>query len=397
MGERQQVSVDRLRFGMFIAALDRPWVETPFAYQGFALRTEQQLAALRKFCRHVYIDPERTVAVLPPQDSGTWVRGTAHYPERHTVEQELDLASRTYKVCERTLGETLDTLRAGGELDADTIKGAVSSVADSIVRNPDAMLLVASLRDKGAYEFKRALDCSVLLMTFGRFLQLERAELDRLGVCGLLLDVGKLRVPDTILRKPAALGPDEYEAAKRHVVHAGGILRAAKRLPGGVGEVVLQHHERHNGSGYPLRLRGAQIGLHGAMAAIVDSFSALTSLRPYAGQMPPSTAMGVLYKSRSALFHQALVEQFIQCIGIYPVGSVVELSSGEIGVVLAQNSALRLQPRVVVVLDAEGRPLQPQKMLDLSRDPKGPGGEPYRIRRTLEADKLRLDPRDLIL
>lgn len=382
---------------MYIAALDRPWVETPFAYQGFALRTEQQLAALRKYCRHVYVDPERTVAVLPAQSSATWERGSASYPERRTVEQELDLAGRTYKVCERALSETLETLRAGGEFDAEAIHGAVAGVAESIVRNPDAMLLVARLRDKGAYEFKRALDCSVLLMTFGRFLQLERAELDRLGVCGLLLDVGKLRVPDTILRKPAALGPDEYEAAKRHVGHAAEILRAARRLAPGVADVVLQHHERQNGSGYPRRLRAGEIAPHGAMAAIVDSFSALVSLRPYAGQMAPSNAMGVLYKSRAELFHQGLVEQFIQCIGIYPVGSVVDLSSGEVGVVLAQNRALRLQPRVMVVLDAGGRRLDPQKLLDLSRAPKGPGGAPYRIRRTLEADKLAVDPRDFLL
>jgi HD-GYP domain-containing protein (c-di-GMP phosphodiesterase class II) len=382
---------------MFIAELDRPWVETPFRFQGFALRTEQQLDALRKFCRHVFVDPERAEATPAPASAGTWARGTASYPQRKSVEQELPLARQTYKVCERALSETLETLRSGGELDGEAIRSAVGGVAESIVRNPDAMLLLASLRDKGEYEFKRALDCSVLLMTFGRFLQLERPELDRLGICGLLLDVGKLRVPDQILRKPSALGPAEYEAAKRHVVHAGEILRAAKRLPPGVADVVLQHHERHNGSGYPLRLRGGQIGLHGAMAAIVDSFSALISLRPYAGQMAPSSAMGVLYKSRAELFHQALVEQFIQCIGIYPVGGNVELSTGEFGVVLAQNPARRLQPRVMVVLDAQGAPLRPHKILDLAREPKDAEGEPVRIRRALEAEKLALDPRDFVI
>ena len=382
---------------MFIAELDRPWVETPFRFQGFALRTEQQLEALRRFCRHVFVDPERAEAVPAVESTATWVRGTASYPERRSVEQELQLARQTYQVCERALTETLETLRAGGELDGEAIRSAIGSVAESIVRNPDAMLLLASLRDKGAYEFKRALDCAVLLMTFGRFLRLERAELDRLGICGLLLDVGKLRVPDRILRKPSALGPDEYEAAKRHVVHAGEILRAAKRLPSGVAEVVLQHHERHNGSGYPLRLKAGQIGLHGAMAAIVDSFSALISLRPYAGQLDPASAMGVLYKSRAELFHQSLVEQFIQCIGIYPVGGIVELSTGEVALVLAQNRARRLQPRVMVVLDAAGNPLRPQKMLDLAREPKGADGEPVRIRRALQAEKLAFDPRDLIL
>ena len=398
MGGRQQVSVENLRFGMYVAELDRPWAETPFAFQGFPLRTEQQLAALRKHCRHVYIDAERTeVSEARAAATGGWVRGTAAYPEQRSVEQEMELAKRTYQVCQRALDATLATLRAGGELDAEALQSAVGRIADSIVRNPDAMLLIARLRDKGAYEFKRALDCSVLMIAFGRYLQLERELLDRLGLCGLLLDVGKLRVPDAILRKPAALGPDEYEAAKRHVVHAGEILRAARRLPAGISEVVLRHHERHNGSGYPMRLKGDEIGLRGSMAAIVDSFSALTSARPYAGQMAPAGAMGVLYKSRSQLFHQMLVEQFIQCIGIYPVGAAVELTTGEVGVVLAQNRSRKLQPRVAIVLDAQGVPLRPQKLVDLSREPRAAGGEPYRIRRTLEADKLAIDPRDFLL
>src|SRR3989442_9237614 len=237
---------------MYVAELDRPWNETPFAFQGFSLRTEQQLAALRKHCRHVYIDVERTeVCQNRAAVTGTWVRGTAVYPEQRSVEQEMELARRTYKVCQRALDETLATLRAGGELDAEALQSAVRRIADSIVRNPDAMLLIASLRDKGAYEFKRALDCSVLMIAFGRYLQLERELLDRLGLCGLLLDVGKLRVPDAILRKPAALGPDEYEAAKRHVVPAGAILRAARRLPAGIREVVLRHHDRRNRSRHP--------------------------------------------------------------------------------------------------------------------------------------------------
>jgi hypothetical protein len=119
--------------------------------------------------------------------------------------------------------------------------------------------------------------------------------------------------------------------------------------------------------------------------------------RPYAEQMSPSNALNLLFRGRGAQFHPALVEQFIQCIGVFPVGAVVELNTGEIGVVIAQNLVRRLQPRVMVIMDAEGRPLRPHKILDLVKEPKASADEPYRIRRTLEHGKVEIDPREFFL
>jgi hypothetical protein len=157
------------------------------------------------------------------------------------------------------------------------------------------------------------------------------------------------------------------------------------------------HHERHDGSGYPGGLVGRDIGMIGSIAAIVDTFDALTAERPYARAVSPSTALNMLYKWRGTLFDPVLVEQFIRCIGIFPVGSVVELNSGEIGIVITQNLEKRLQPRVMVIRDAAGVPLKPQKLLDLSREPKLRAGEPYRIRRTLEYGKAGVNTDTLFL
>jgi len=168
-------------------------------------------------------------------------------------------------------------------------------------------------------------------------------------------------------------------------------------LPREVAGIVLQHHERQDGSGYPKGLKGAEITLYGGIAGIVDTYSALISRRPYAEQESPSNALGKLYRLRGTLFNEALVEQFIQCIGIYPVGSVVELNTGEVGVVIAQNTVRRLQPRVMVVLDRERHPLQPHKILDLLKEPRATADEPYRIRRTLPASTLPMEARDFFL
>jgi HD-GYP domain-containing protein (c-di-GMP phosphodiesterase class II) len=241
------------------------------------------------------------------------------------------------------------------------------------------------------------MDTSILMVTFGRFLQFAKERLEILGLAGMLLDVGKTKLPDSVLKKKDMLSPEEYELVKAHVKHSVDLVRGAVALPAGVEEIIAVHHERQDGSGYPRGLKGDEISIDGAVAALVDSFSALTSARAYAEQASPSNALSLMHKLRGKLFHEALVEQFIQCIGIYPVGSAVELNTGEVGIVIAQNLVRRLQPRVMVILDREWKPIYPQLILDLVKEPKATADEPYRIRRTLPKDKLPIDPSEFFL
>ncbi|MBI1991572.1 MAG: hypothetical protein HYS65_18070 [Betaproteobacteria bacterium] len=205
------------------------------------------------------------------------------------------------------------------------------------------------------------------------------------------LNVGKIRLPDTVLQKKGALTAEEIALAKTHVMHSVDLIRAAPGLSRTLEDVVIQHHERLDGSGYPQGLSGRQITIDGAIAGLVDSYSAFTSVRPYAEQMSPSAALNTLHKLRGTLFDEMLVEKFIECIGIYPVGSTVELNTGEVGIVIAQNLARRLKPRVMVILDAGLKPIRPQVILDLVKEPKATPDEPYRIMRTLPRDKLPID------
>jgi hypothetical protein len=157
------------------------------------------------------------------------------------------------------------------------------------------------------------------------------------------------------------------------------------------------HHERYDGSGYMNGLKGVEIGLFGSIAGLVDCFDALTHPRPYAEALAPSNALSMLYNWRDSRFDRPLVEQFIQCIGIYPVGALVELNSGDIGIVIAQNMVRRLLPRVMVVIDAKGNRLNPQLILDLSRDPMANKDTPYRIKRTLEKGSVAIDPSEFFI
>ena len=385
---------------MYVVELDRPWLGTPFDFQGFAITSPDQIETLKQYCKSVLIDPERDAASASPSPRapGTVpVRGTEVYSEATPVEKEVLRAREIFVDCQQAFMQSFDGLRSNQKLDTQRLRSAVSSMTESILRNPHAMILLAKMKQKGEYELRRAVDTSVLMITFGRFLQLSRERIELLGLAGLLLDVGKVRVPDAILKKQDLLSPEEYEIAKAHVMHSAEIIRADASLPKELADMVLLHHETQDGSGYPRGLRGAEISLDGSIAALVDCYSALTSVRPYAEQLSPSNALSTLYKLRGKLFHEALVEQFIQCIGIYPVGSVVELNTGEIGIVIAQNLVRRLQPRVMVILDRDLKLMNPQKVLDLLKQPKATADEPYRIRRTLQADKLPIDPRDFFL
>jgi len=388
---KKSLPVAELKFGMYIAELDRPWTDTPFMFQGFVLGSQLQLDALKRYCSSVVVDFDRSETHDEPRT------GKRAYPEKASVEQELRAAGAAMAVSDSLMREVIASVRVGRMLDAERLRAAVGTMTDSVLRNPDALLLFAQLRDKGDYAVSHALDVAVYMIAFGRFLQLEQGQIEFLGYLGLLQDIGKLRLPRELLEKRDRLSVEEFERAKLHVNYSVEILRATPGLPRDLPRLAALHHERHDGSGYPRNLRGPEIGMIGSIAAIVDTFDALTVERPYAAAIGPSAALNMLYKWRGVFFDATLVEQFIRCIGIFPVGSVVELNSGEVGVVIAQNTAKRLQPRVMVIRDAAGNPMRPHKLLDLSREPKIPAGEPYRIRRTLEYGRVPLASEELFM
>jgi len=399
----RQVPVALLEFGMYIAELDRPWTDTPFMFQGFYLRTERQLEALRKYCRYVFVDSARSEpaprdpAVFDPQATtprpvaarGLRIRGSARYPELANVEAEIKVASALYAQSVQALQGLFVPLSQGRALpEGREVRAAVERLADSVVRNPDALLLMSKMREKSAAAHARALQVSIYMMVFARFLQLEREEIELLGLLGLLQDIGKTRLPAVLLEKQGPLSAEESEMAKRHVELSGHILGAMPGLPPKLAALALLHHERQDGGGYPRGLKAYQIGLYGSIAAICDTYDALTAVRPYAEQLSPSAAVVQLLKERGSGFHAGLVDLFVQCLGAFPVGSVVELNSGETGIVIAENAGQRLKPTVVV--------LPSGMVLDLGEDPRTASGELYRVRRTLEQRKLTFDPRKLL-
>ena len=395
----KEIPVEELTFGMYVSKLDRPWTETPFVFQGFVLKSEKQLDVLKKHCKHVFVDPEKedlsVITRVTPEDIAK-VRGTTVYKEVASVEVELPRAQTAYTRTTAIMKELSRAVEIGNAIDGSRAHEAATQITDSVVRNPDAMSLLIKLQEKGGAALSRAVEVSVMMTVFGRFLQLPHDRLEILGMLGLLQDVGKLKLP-TELATRGPINAAEVDLYRTHVNHSAEILSSTPGLQPELPGLASLHHERFDGSGYPRGLRGDAIALFGLIAGIVDAFDTLTAPPPFGENMSPANALSVIYKGRGKQFHAALVEQFIQCIGVFPVGSVVELNSGEIAVVIAQNMVRRLQPRIMVVKDAKGNPTIPYKMLDLIKEPKVRPDEPYRIQRTLEYHSVKIDPRELFL
>lgn len=403
---KKRIDVADLREGMYVSELDRPWTTTSFLFQGFEITGPDQIEQLQRACRYVFIDLTRErvlrpravlvgdvadAAVLPLNSRFAGVSGKRNYPsETVAVEQEID-AARVLEAQGRNLVHTImDDVRLGHSLDAAGSRDVVSGMVQSVIRNPDALVWFTHLRKTDEYTAVHSLRVCILALTFGRHLGLAPAELNLLGIGALLHDIGKLKVSTEILNKPARLTRPEYELMKRHVPEGVSILEATKGVPAAAIEVARNHHEHYSGSGYIMGVRGDRIGLFGLIGAVVDAYDAITSDRIYQKAVSPHEALKKLYDGRGTQFHGELVEQFIQCMGVYPIGSVVEMRSGAIGVVVTVNRTRRLRPRIALILDADKHPLSSALILDLGDETAraDPGNA---IRRVLPAGAFGID------
>ncbi len=409
--------VEQLRLGMYVCELDRPWTDTPFLYQGFFLDTDEQIEEIRKHCVYVYVDemrerqhvtgmwrsPEslRATDTTPKTPRGSGSKTTTErkevYPVQQTVEEELEVAQATRVEAEEAFQDVLSDLKRGHKPALTKVREAVNGMVESVIRNPNAMVWLTRLKRADSYTYAHSLDVSAFLMVFGRHLGLPRGELTVLGMGGLLLDIGKTQLPFPLLQKKNQLSDAEYEQVRSHVDKGIAIVRQMENVPNRVVEMVQQHHERFDGTGYPEGLEGKEIGVFSRMAAIVDTFDAITSDRPYAKALSSHEALRKLYDWAGKLFHKGLVEQFIECLGIYPVGTLVELSSGEVGVVLAQNRFRQLKPRLILLLDPDKKPYETMDILDLIENPVDQSGETLEITHALEPGMYGVDPREFYL
>lgn len=285
--------------------------------------------------------------------------------ETKTMEAEMPQARQAFTQVEQLSRQLIDDIHAGRLFSVEEVEEVIDDVVASALRSPDALMLVTRLKEQDVAIYGHSLQVAVYLVAFGRHLGLQSEDLARLAMLGLFLDLGKTKVPADLLSRHGPLTPDEFALVKQHVAHGVALIRQIPDLHRNILDGVAQHHEREDGSGYPSGLRAEGISLYGRMAGIVDTFVAMTNPRPYEAPISAYEALRKISELGGSLFHAPLVEQFVQTVGVFPVGSRVELSTGETAIVLRQSTVRRLKPKVLVIAGPDKVPLQSPTTLDL--------------------------------
>lgn len=409
-----KVSVQGVRVGMYVSRLDRPWLNTPFPLEGFLVTNESDLENLKRYCKSVFVDVSRgsspdlryveldTGDESPADDEARAKREFAalnktSWQIQTKFEAELPKARKAHALLRQGIEEVMLDLQHGHNLQLDKLRDGVEAMVSSITRNPTAFSWLREIKRKDNYAYHHALSCSVWAASFGRHLGLTQDELTELTLAGLLFDVGKTRLPSEMLAREDQFDEHTHASMRAHVQHGLDILDTAGEVSPRIIEAVATHHERHDGSGYPNGLRNGSIPIYGRILGLIDSYDAMTSIRPHMHSRSPHQVVMHLYESRGTLFQPELVEQFIQTSGIYPTGSLVELTDGQVGVVTTVHNLKRLRPTVMILLDRDKAPLTDFRSIDLGIQAAEAEGYALGIKSGLPQGAYGIDPTELFL
>ncbi len=397
----KKINVEQLKPGMYVHDMDCGWMEHPFLTDSFKIKSDKDIERMVGHgIRELYIDPAKGFDVddAPTQTEAEAVinRKMAAVVEPIkpvepvSLHEELVNARRVRDEANKVIGDMMLGVRHGKKVEMARLDPVVRQMSDSILRNKDALLSLCRIKEKDNYTFLHSLSVGALLMNFTRAAHLKPGDMVLVGTGGMLHDIGKTMVPDRILNKPGTLTPDELTTMQMHVQHGRNILSDARDITQTSFDVVAQHHERYDGSGYPLKLKGEEMSVYGQMASIVDVYDAMTSDRVYRMGMDPTLAVRKMFEWSRAHFDPKLIQLFVRTIGIYPVGTLVMLESKRIAIVLNQDGRDLTRPVLRVVYDADKRCYLAPQDIDLSANLGHGGGD--RIISHEPASKWGIDP-----
>lgn len=388
----EKIKIENLKAGMFVSRLEIPWIDTPFALEGMPITSKEDVDLLRPYSEFVYVDLDRGAA--PPAEHRLPLNGRrpavqqtprqsisqlqqeyqsvrkVNYETETEFEEEFEEARDIRQRIKNDFKRVLTSLQTNETMDVGELKKGISASVDSIIRNPSAFSLLAQLEKTDDYTYNHALSTSIWCAQFGRHLGMEKSEIEDLALGGMLLDVGKVKLPRKLFEIPRELKAPEKALVNQHVDKGLRMLAKTQSVPSSVMRMVATHHERADGSGYPGNLTNEEIPIFGRIAGIIDSYDAMTTSTPYrTSNLSANQAINELYKLRGKIFDTELVEQFIQTVGLFPSGSLVELNSGAVAIVLEVNPDKKLLPNVMLLLDKDKQPLDSIEIINLASSP----------------------------
>lgn len=372
-----KIPVEQLRPGMYVHDVNCGWIDHPFVSSHFLIKDQDKVDRIRALgIRDVYIDVSRGLGVeaAPTQEEVRReitselisIADEGATPGRVPRAEEAGRAAHLHSAANRIVQDMISDVRLGRQIEMEKIDPLVENMVDSIFRNQDALLPLGRLKDHDNYTFQHSVSVCALMIAFARGLELDRPTIKEIAIGALLHDVGKAKVPESILNKPAKLTEAEFGKMKSHVVQGIIVLQHTPGISQVAMDVTGQHHERYDGTGYPNKLHGDAISLYGQMGAIVDVYDAISSDRVYHKGLPPTEALGKLLEWSRFHFDPELVRRFIKVVGIYPTGSLVRLDSGRLAIVMEQHPEKLVQPVVLVLFSTRSNVYLRPEIVDLA-------------------------------
>ncbi len=415
--------VSELRIGMHVVRLDRPWLETSFLMQGFVIQDDNDIRALQAQCEYVFIEgtvqvtqaaapkpeekkgffsklfdtkPKKEAAPDKPSADGHVTVNAAQeaplrppspgekitYIKKVSVGKEFKQAYNAFETARDLAKNIMEGVRLGRTLDMNHCKAVVDECVDSILRNNDALMLLTKLKERDEYTAEHSMNVCILSATFARHLGHTEDEIRTIGLCGLLHDIGKSKIPLEVLNKEGALSEEEFHLMKQHPTLGRNQLMSVSGSVRISVDVAFSHHERPDGKGYPRSLQAHQIPYYAKIVAITDAYDAITSNRCYDKGRASKTALDIIYTNRGKQFDDELAIEFVRCIGIFPPGAIVEMTSGEVGIVINSDIQHKLRPTIELLLDENKQRRMPH-VVNLREGALDPKGEKYIIKQEL--------------
>ncbi|MBD8533254.1 MULTISPECIES: HD-GYP domain-containing protein [unclassified Massilia] len=402
----KKIDSSQLRVGMAIHDLDCGWMDHPFVRARFVLSSEDEIGKItRAGIRNVVIDcakgldvweaPTLAESQAKTEAEVTAIAGKPVKPVRSTLGEEMQRAVGIRRQAVNLVRTVMQDARLGKAVEMDNVAPVVHNITESILRNSGALLSLMRIKTKDDYTFLHSVSVCTLLVAFCRSRGMDEETIYQAGVGGLLHDTGKALVPDAILNKPGRLTDEEFAVIKRHPRDGYDFLCQTPEIGAIPLDITLHHHERRDGSGYPEMQNAAEMSELAQMAAIVDVYDAITSDRCYHKGMPAADALRKIYEWSKFHFDPGLTQEFMRCVGIYPVGTLVMLESGRLGVVVEPHESNLLTPKVNVFFNTKSQTYIRPELLDLSRGFGFGGGD--KIVRHEAPDKWRVDPDKFLL
>ncbi|NVJ50280.1 MAG: DUF3391 domain-containing protein [Gammaproteobacteria bacterium] len=404
----QQISVSNLEIGMYVSRLDVPWVKTPFPIQGFYVTKQDEINLLAQYCNHVYIDtilskmdgsavkhaklPVGPKGKLDPKteklmnEKARMKSRAENYQVTTPIKKELKTAEKIYNNVTATVSNAMSLIESGEPIQINQVEKSIRKMVDSVIRNPDALVWMCRIRQENAHLFESSIRASVWGLVFARHLGLSRKDLNDVGAALILSSIGKSKLPREL--HIGELEESEQEAYKQHIEKTLEELEYMGAVNGQIKFIISNYCERNNGTGYPRGLIGNRIPFLARIAGLADYYEQMINPRPGIEAMTPVEAVADLYHNRGILFQREIIEAYIQAIGIYPTGSLVELSDHSIGIVLEQKEKARLRPKVALVRNNYGIDLEQSKIIDLSESPSDENGAPLEVLQSLPSSAI---------